>query len=133
MVDSGILALAFTCTVTLGNLPLRMPVSSPVVRPSEPWGQMCMLWTVQDKHQQSLCLLTPCLLKVLCKWILSVKKNYRKSVAYHNWRHAFNTAQCMFAALKAGRIQVLLRALHAFETSRCFTAYPSSFLNVHSW
>ncbi|XP_001512580.4 cGMP-specific 3',5'-cyclic phosphodiesterase isoform X1 [Ornithorhynchus anatinus] len=43
--------------------------------------------------------------EVLCKWILSVKKNYRKNVAYHNWRHAFNTAQCMFAALKSGKIQ----------------------------
>ncbi|XP_049642937.1 cGMP-specific 3',5'-cyclic phosphodiesterase [Suncus etruscus] len=43
--------------------------------------------------------------EVLCRWILSVKKNYRKHVAYHNWRHAFNTAQCMFAALKAGKIQ----------------------------
>ncbi|XP_076998544.1 cGMP-specific 3',5'-cyclic phosphodiesterase isoform X2 [Tamandua tetradactyla] len=43
--------------------------------------------------------------EVLCRWILSVKKNYRKNVAYHNWRHAFNTAQCMFAALRAGKIQ----------------------------
>uniref|UniRef100_A0A3Q0S7B7 Phosphodiesterase n=1 Tax=Amphilophus citrinellus TaxID=61819 RepID=A0A3Q0S7B7_AMPCI len=41
----------------------------------------------------------------LCLWILSVKKNYRKNVAYHNWRHAFNTAQCMFALLKSGRLQ----------------------------
>ncbi|KAJ6668815.1 hypothetical protein lerEdw1_012299 [Lerista edwardsae] len=43
--------------------------------------------------------------EVLCRWILSVRKNYRKNVAYHNWRHAFNTAQCMFAALKSGKIQ----------------------------
>ncbi|XP_032879466.1 cGMP-specific 3',5'-cyclic phosphodiesterase isoform X1 [Amblyraja radiata] len=43
--------------------------------------------------------------EVLCRWILSVKKNYRRHVAYHNWRHAFNTAQCMFALLKSGRIQ----------------------------
>ncbi|XP_013928918.1 PREDICTED: cGMP-specific 3',5'-cyclic phosphodiesterase isoform X1 [Thamnophis sirtalis] len=43
--------------------------------------------------------------EVLCRWILSVRKNYRKNVAYHNWRHAFNTAQCMFAALKTGKIQ----------------------------
>lgn len=50
--------------------------------------------------------------KVLCRWILSVKKNYRKNVAYHNWRHAFNTAQCMFAALKAGKIQVPFRAVY---------------------
>uniref|UniRef100_A0A674NDF5 Phosphodiesterase n=1 Tax=Takifugu rubripes TaxID=31033 RepID=A0A674NDF5_TAKRU len=41
----------------------------------------------------------------LCRWVLSVKKNYRKSVAYHNWRHAFNTAQSMFALLKSGRLQ----------------------------
>ncbi|KAM6949337.1 cGMP-specific 3',5'-cyclic phosphodiesterase isoform 2-T2 [Aplochiton taeniatus] len=41
----------------------------------------------------------------LCQWILSVKKNYRKNVAYHNWRHAFNTSQCMFAVLKSGRLQ----------------------------
>lgn len=34
--------------------------------------------------------------KVLCKWILSVRKNYRP-VLYHNWRHAFNVAQMMFA------------------------------------
>ncbi|XP_053348533.1 cGMP-specific 3',5'-cyclic phosphodiesterase isoform X1 [Clarias gariepinus] len=43
--------------------------------------------------------------KSLCQWILSVKKNYRKNVAYHNWRHAFNTSQCMFAILKSGRLQ----------------------------
>uniref|UniRef100_A0A8C8MEJ5 Phosphodiesterase n=1 Tax=Oncorhynchus tshawytscha TaxID=74940 RepID=A0A8C8MEJ5_ONCTS len=43
--------------------------------------------------------------KVLCQWILSVKKNYRKNVAYHNWRHAFNTSQCMFALFKSGRLQ----------------------------
>ncbi|TDG99989.1 hypothetical protein EPR50_G00200230 [Perca flavescens] len=41
----------------------------------------------------------------LLKWILSVKKNYRKNVAYHNWRHAFNTAQSMFTLLKSGRLQ----------------------------
>ncbi|XP_056318158.1 cGMP-specific 3',5'-cyclic phosphodiesterase isoform X1 [Danio aesculapii] len=43
--------------------------------------------------------------KSLCQWILSVKKNYRKNVVYHNWRHAFNTSQCMFAVLKSGRVQ----------------------------
>ncbi|XP_066577007.1 cGMP-specific 3',5'-cyclic phosphodiesterase isoform X3 [Amia ocellicauda] len=49
--------------------------------------------------------------KSLCQWILSVKKNYRKNVAYHNWRHAFNTAQCMFAVLKSGRLQSNLNDL----------------------
>ncbi|XP_076144568.1 cGMP-specific 3',5'-cyclic phosphodiesterase isoform X2 [Alosa pseudoharengus] len=41
----------------------------------------------------------------LSQWVLSVKKNYRKGVAYHNWRHAFNTAQCMFAVLRSGKLQ----------------------------
>ncbi|XP_068136530.1 cGMP-specific 3',5'-cyclic phosphodiesterase isoform X3 [Hyperolius riggenbachi] len=49
--------------------------------------------------------------ETLCRWILSVKKNYRKNVAYHNWRHAFNTAQCMFASLRTGKIQSKLSDL----------------------
>ncbi|MGH0120724.1 UNVERIFIED_CONTAM: hypothetical protein FKN15_031653 [Acipenser sinensis] len=49
--------------------------------------------------------------KGLCQWVLSVKKNYRKNIAYHNWRHAFNTSQCMFAVLKSGRIQNKLNDL----------------------
>ncbi|XP_016113803.1 cGMP-specific 3',5'-cyclic phosphodiesterase-like [Sinocyclocheilus grahami] len=49
--------------------------------------------------------------KSLCQWILSVKKNYRKNVVYHNWRHAFNTSQCMFAVLKSGRFQTNLSDL----------------------
>ncbi|XP_038133702.1 cGMP-specific 3',5'-cyclic phosphodiesterase isoform X2 [Cyprinodon tularosa] len=47
----------------------------------------------------------------LCQWVLSVRKNYRKNVAYHNWRHALNTAQCMFALLKSGRFQDFLTDL----------------------
>lgn len=38
--------------------------------------------------------------EVLCRWLLSVKKNYR-DVTYHNWRHAFNVAQMMFAIITA--------------------------------
>ncbi|XP_046630158.1 dual 3',5'-cyclic-AMP and -GMP phosphodiesterase 11 isoform X2 [Neodiprion virginianus] len=38
--------------------------------------------------------------EVLCRWLLSVKKNYR-NVTYHNWRHAFNVSQMMFAILTA--------------------------------
>lgn len=45
------------------------------------------------------CVTDTLMFQVLCRWILSVKKNYR-DVAYHNWRHAFNVAQCMFASLK---------------------------------
>ncbi|KAG5674252.1 hypothetical protein PVAND_004232 [Polypedilum vanderplanki] len=36
--------------------------------------------------------------EMLCRWLLSVKKNYR-NVTYHNWRHAFNVCQMMFAIL----------------------------------
>jgi hypothetical protein len=35
---------------------------------------------------------------VICRYILSVKKNYRP-VIYHNWRHAFNVGQTMFSML----------------------------------
>jgi hypothetical protein len=35
---------------------------------------------------------------VMCRWVLSIKKNYRP-VIYHNWRHAFNVAQTMFSML----------------------------------
>jgi len=37
--------------------------------------------------------------KTLCRWLLTVKKNYRTEVAYHNWRHAFQVAQVMFSSL----------------------------------
>ncbi|KAL5960659.1 Dual 3'5'-cyclic-AMP and GMP phosphodiesterase 11 [Taenia solium] len=43
---------------------------------------------------------------VLCRWLLSVKKNYR-SVTYHNWRHAFNVAQTMFVMFKTWRLTTL--------------------------
>ncbi|XP_076327227.1 dual 3',5'-cyclic-AMP and -GMP phosphodiesterase 11-like isoform X2 [Tachypleus tridentatus] len=50
--------------------------------------------------------------KVLCRWLLSVKKNYRQ-VTYHNWRHAFNVVQVMFAILTNTK---LLRVLGEIET-----------------
>jgi len=40
---------------------------------------------------------------VFCRWILSVKKNYR-SVIYHNWRHSFSVTQTMFAMLTTGQM-----------------------------
>lgn len=46
--------------------------------------------------------------QMLCRWILTVRKNYR-NVAYHNWRHAFNVCQFMFATLKVcPRLEALL-------------------------
>lgn len=41
---------------------------------------------------------------MLCRWILSVKKNYRP-VKYHNWRHALNVTQTMFAMMKTGKME----------------------------
>lgn len=41
---------------------------------------------------------------VLCRWVMSVKKNYRQ-VTYHNWRHAFNVGQTMFAIIKNTNIR----------------------------
>jgi len=34
----------------------------------------------------------------LCRWLSSVRKNYR-DVTYHNWQHAFNVCQLMFAII----------------------------------
>ncbi|CAH1730741.1 unnamed protein product [Chironomus riparius] len=47
---------------------------------------------------------------VLCRWILSVKKNYRP-VKYHNWRHGFNVAQTMFAMMKTGKMERFMKDL----------------------
>ncbi|XP_059173104.1 dual 3',5'-cyclic-AMP and -GMP phosphodiesterase 11A-like [Physella acuta] len=37
--------------------------------------------------------------ETICRWLLTVRKNYR-NVAYHNWRHAFNVCQVMFAIMQ---------------------------------
>ncbi|CAL8389808.1 unnamed protein product [Gadus morhua 'NCC'] len=42
--------------------------------------------------------------ETLCRWLLTVRKNYRM-VLYHNWRHAFNVCQCMFAMLTTAGFQ----------------------------
>ncbi|XP_061580441.1 dual 3',5'-cyclic-AMP and -GMP phosphodiesterase 11A [Cololabis saira] len=45
--------------------------------------------------------------ETLCRWLLTVRKNYRM-VLYHNWRHAFNVCQCMFAMLTTAGFQEML-------------------------
>ncbi|CAL8268043.1 unnamed protein product [Lota lota] len=55
---------------------------------------------------RAVCLLW-CLLQTLCRWLLTVRKNYRM-VLYHNWRHAFNVCQCMFAMLTTAGFQETL-------------------------
>ncbi|KRT82575.1 hypothetical protein AMK59_3334, partial [Oryctes borbonicus] len=52
--------------------------------------------------------------EVLCRWLLSVKKNYR-NVTYHNWRHAFNVAQMMFSILTVSGFFIL--TLASLDTS----------------
>ena len=42
-------------------------------------------------------------MQILCRWVLSVKKNYRP-VSYHNWRHALNVCQTMFTVLRTGKM-----------------------------
>ena len=48
--------------------------------------------------------------RTLCRWLLTVKKNYRSEVKYHNWRHAFSVAQ-----VTTGHCQLL-----AIVLSTCF-------------
>lgn len=38
-------------------------------------------------------------LEKLCRFTMSVKKNYRR-VPYHNWKHAVTVAHCMYAILQ---------------------------------
>ncbi|AWO96726.1 putative dual 3'-5'-cyclic-AMP and -GMP phosphodiesterase 11A-like [Scophthalmus maximus] len=45
--------------------------------------------------------------EVLCRWLLTVRKNYR-TVVYHNWRHAFNVSQCMFAIITTASFRDVL-------------------------
>jgi hypothetical protein len=49
---------------------------------------------------------------IICRWVLSVKKNYRP-VIYHNWRHAFNVGQTMFAMLTV-RSNIFIRKTSSF-------------------
>lgn len=54
-------------------------------------------------------------LEKLCRFIMSVKKNYRR-VPYHNWKHAVTVAHCMYAILQNSRglftdLEVRARAL----------------------
>ncbi|XP_022246838.1 cGMP-specific 3',5'-cyclic phosphodiesterase-like isoform X1 [Limulus polyphemus] len=48
--------------------------------------------------------------QVLCRWVLSVSKNYRP-VIYHNWRHALNVSQTMFAMITTGKMGSLMTDL----------------------
>jgi len=51
--------------------------------------------------------------ETLCRWFLSVRKNYRP-VIYHNWRHAFNVAQCMFTMITTGNMRRFFSDLEVY-------------------
>ncbi|XP_046846029.1 dual 3',5'-cyclic-AMP and -GMP phosphodiesterase 11A-like isoform X2 [Xenia sp. Carnegie-2017] len=51
--------------------------------------------------------------QTLCLWLTTTRKNYR-NVIYHNWRHAFNVAQSMFAILTTGNMMQHLSKLECF-------------------
>lgn len=52
-----------------------------------------------------------------CRWVLTVKKNYRNdTVQYHNWYHGFNVCQMMFCMLrKAGWDRVFSKVIISRE------------------
>ncbi|GIY10440.1 dual 3',5'-cyclic-AMP and -GMP phosphodiesterase 11 [Caerostris extrusa] len=51
---------------------------------------------------------------VLCRWLLSVRKNYRP-VSHDNWRHAFNVTQMMFAILTVSKLDHVLGELETLS------------------
>ncbi len=53
--------------------------------------------------------------EVLCRWLLSVKKNYC-NVTCQNWRHAFNVVQMVFAIITVSCGLVLLQQLRSCDT-----------------
>ena len=53
--------------------------------------------------------------------MLSVKKNYRP-VKYHNWRHALNVAQTMFAMLKTGKMERFMTDLEVSHNHNALCA-----------
>ena len=48
--------------------------------------------------------------RVLCRWIITVRKNYRM-VTYHNWQHAFGVTQTMFAMITNAQLSKYLTPL----------------------
>ncbi|KAG1682645.1 cGMP-specific 3',5'-cyclic phosphodiesterase [Nymphon striatum] len=67
--------------------------------------RMFMEWDVINKFNVPY--------NALCSFLLSVRKNYRP-VIYHNWRHALNVAQTMFAMLTTGNMLQYVTDLEAF-------------------
>ena len=74
--------------------------------------------------------------QVLCRWILSVRKNYRP-VKYHNWRHALNVCQTMFTVLKTGKMDFFMNDLevstnHHHNRNVAYTESGTPMLNWDS-
>lgn len=56
--------------------------------------------------------------QTLCRFLLTVKKNYR-NVAYHNWRHAFNVCQLMFASMQVVTTQSIKQIYYQILLNKC--------------
>ncbi|KAK2108759.1 hypothetical protein P7K49_013924, partial [Saguinus oedipus] len=72
--------------------------------------------------------------ETLCRWLLTVRKNYRM-VLYHNWRHAFNVCQLMFAMLtdKLLREEIIscsFNNIYVFGQPPCVEGCTSTFHSV---
>ena len=73
-------------------------------------------------------------LEKLCRFIMSVKKNYRR-VPYHNWKHAVTVAHCMYAILQSshGRFTDLeVRAPSFAPFSESWRGFAHSVSAAHS-
>lgn len=84
-----------------------------------PVRRKCCCWKSNFSDFYELaesCSRTICFLQfqVLCRWVLSVKKNYRP-VKYHNWRHAFNVVRLSSVFILFGCFMGIFR--HAMRPS----------------
>ena len=76
----------------------------------------------------------------LCRWLLTVKRNYRnETVQYHNWYHAFNVTQMMFCTITKTKWNQLFAKVSTIHTAIVFFfrnvnvsyVHNLSILNIH--
>lgn len=70
-----------------------------------PQFQPLPLFNVEKRFHYNNKILLKFFLQTLIRWLLTVQKNYR-DVPYHNFRHAFNVAQIMFAILTVSKGEI---------------------------
>lgn len=102
--------LTYVCCVECGSLGYRS-----VRYCAAGWFlEHCGIWSYCTACEYYSFLSFPA--QVLCRWLLTVRKNYR-TVAYHNWRHAFNVSQCMFVMITVShQAQMLIEVAFSTDT-----------------